>query len=135
MSRLHSHRDRPVHLGVLPTERLRRDPDVLPQPAAQPSDGCGLGDHAVSGSVPEYRRLLSPLLDGAVAPARAPIPDDLVARQQHLKAAAYFLDATLAGVCRLEPAERAMVDGPVPTATTASASTTQTPTQRNDLPP
>lgn len=128
MSRLHSHRDRPVHLGVLPTERLRRDPDVLPQPAVQPSDGCGLGDHAVSGSVPEYRRLLSPLLDGAVAPARAPIPDDLVARQQHLKAAAYFLDATLAGVCRLEPAERAMVDGPVPTATTASASTTQTPT-------
>ncbi|MGI9154329.1 MAG: Fe-S protein, partial [Rubrivivax sp.] len=97
--RLHSHRDRPVHLGVLPTERLRRDLDAAIAKAVQPGDGQDPGPHAVAGSIPEYRRLISPLLDGAVAAARAPIPDDLLQRQQHLKAAAYFLDATLAGVC------------------------------------
>ncbi len=128
MSRLHSHRDRPVHMGVLPTERLRRDPEAPPQPAVQPGEGCSPGVHAVSGSVPEYRRLLSPVLDGAVASARAPIPDDLVARQQHLKAAVYFLDATLAGVCRLNLAERGSAGGYAPTATTASATAAQAAT-------
>jgi len=73
--------------------------------ATQPPDLHPCGPYAVAASVPEYRRLISPLLDGAVAEAKAPIPDDPVVRQQHLKAAAYFLDATLAGVCRLQPDE------------------------------
>lgn len=34
-------------------------------------------------------------------PARAPVPDDPALRSKNLKATAYFLDATLAGVCRL----------------------------------
>ena len=90
---------------MLPTERLRRDPHAAIAKAAQPGDGHRQGPHSVAESIPEYRHFISPLLDGPVAAARAPIPEDLLQRQQHLKAAAYFLDATLAGVCRLEPAE------------------------------
>ena len=55
----------------------------------------------MAGAVPEYRQRFAGLLDGAMAPARAPVPDDLAARSKNLKASAYFLDATLAGVCRL----------------------------------
>ena len=94
-----------MHLGVLPTERLRRDPCAEVSAAAQPGARHAQGPHAVSGSIPEYRRLIAPLLSGAVAAAKAPIPDDPLQRQQHLKAAAFFLDATLAGVCRLQPVE------------------------------
>ena len=101
-----------MHLGVLPTERLRRDVDAAIAKAAQPGDSQHPGPYAVSGSIPEYRRLISPLLDGPAAAARAPIPDDLLQRQQHRKAAAYFLDATLAGVCRLQPGEAAVIGQP-----------------------
>jgi ferredoxin len=94
-----------VHLGVLPTERLRRDPGAAVTTAAQPGHRHFAGPHAVAGSIPEYRRLIAPLLSGAAAAAKAPIPDDPLQRQQHLKAAACFLDATLAGVCRLQPDE------------------------------
>ena len=94
-----------MHLGVLPTERLRRDPGAAVTTAAQPGHRHLAGPHAVAGSIPEYRRLISPLLSGAVAAAKAPVPDDPLQRQQHLKAAAFFLDATLAGVCRLQPDE------------------------------
>ena len=103
MFRLHSHRYRPVHLGVLPTERLRRDPGAAIAAGVQGGDRHAQGPHAVAQSIPEYRHLISPLLDGPAAAQRAPIPDDPAQRQQHVKAAAYFLDATLAGVCRLEP--------------------------------
>jgi ferredoxin len=41
-------------------------------------------------------------LDGEVAPARAPVPEDPLARARNLKASAYFLDATLAGVCEIQ---------------------------------
>jgi ferredoxin len=44
-------------------------------------------------------------LDGEVAPARAPVPEDPLARARNLKASAYFLDATLAGVCRIEDSD------------------------------
>ncbi len=102
MARLFSNRDRPFDLGVLPTERLPRDPAAASVPARQPGDANAAGPDSIAGAVPEYRQLFASYLDGAVAPARAPVPDDLWARTKNLKACAYFLDATLAGVCRLE---------------------------------
>jgi len=102
MARLFSNRDRPFDLGVLPTERLPRDAAAASVPARQPGDAVVAGPDSIAGAVPEYRDLFASHQDGNVAPARAPVPDDLAVRAMNLKASAYFLDATLAGVCRLE---------------------------------
>ena len=101
MARLFSNRDRPVDLGVLPTERLPRDAQAASVAARQPGDLSVAGPDSVANAVPEYRQLFASFLDGAQAPARAPVPDDPAVRSKNLKATAYFLDATLAGVCRL----------------------------------
>ena len=103
MPRLHSHRDRPVDLGPLPTERLARQADAPVRPASLPTDPHPAGPWAFADMVPEYRALCARFFDGEVAPARAPVPDDLAARARNLKASAYFLDATLAGVCAVAP--------------------------------
>lgn len=105
MPRLFSNRDRPFDMGVLPTELLPRAAGADVAAARQPADAGAAGAHAIAGAVPEYRELFARFLDGAVAPARAPVPDDLAARTRNLKASAYFLDATLAGACVLEPGD------------------------------
>lgn len=103
MPRLHSNRDRPFHLGVLPTERLPRGAAEPAAGAQQPADGQAPAADAVHASLPEYAALFRQHLDGPVARARAAVPDDLAERARNLKASAYFLDATLAGVCELQP--------------------------------
>jgi ferredoxin len=106
MPRLHSNRDRAFHLGPLPTERLPRAADApVVAGAQQPGDAVMAHAASLLAVLPEYRALFDGLLDGPVAPARAPLPDDPVALAHNLKSSAYFLDATLAGVCRLEPGD------------------------------
>lgn len=102
MARLFSNRDRPFDLGVLPTELLPREASEPVRGLRQPADTAEAGADAMLGALPEYRALFDSHLDGPVAPARAPVPDDLVTRARNLKASAYFLDATLAGVCALQ---------------------------------
>ena len=58
MPRLHSNRDRPFHLGTLPTERLARSADAPEQPARQPVDAHPAGADALTGAIPEYRALI-----------------------------------------------------------------------------
>ncbi|WP_439517541.1 Fe-S protein [Hydrogenophaga sp.] len=102
MPRLFSNRDRHFDLGVLPTELLSRAA-VDPVPGArQPEAATPPGPDAVLAALPEYRALFAAHLDGATAPARAPVPDDLTTRSRNLKASAYFLECTLAGVCGID---------------------------------
>lgn len=108
MPRLHSNRDRAFHLGPLPTERLPRAADAPVVAGAQPpADGVTAHATSLLAVLPEYRALIDPLLDGPVARARAPLPDDPGALAHNLKATAFFLDATLAGVCPLDPGAHA----------------------------
>ena len=107
MARLHSHRDRPVHLGPLPAERLPRQAGAPEWPARQPGDSTAATTQAVAAVVPDYLALCAGHLAGAVAAAQAPVPDDLQARADNLKATAIFLDATLAGVCALRSGDLA----------------------------
>ncbi len=104
--KLFSHRQRPVHLGPYPLERLPR----LSDPAAAPIGvrAASVANHrrpdeAASGGPRSAGHAYRPYLDmfdgqrrGEVAPA-APIPDDVVARSENLKAGLYFLDADMAG--------------------------------------
>lgn len=103
MARLYSNRERSFDLGVLPTELLPRDAAARVLDARQPQDDASAGPDSILAAIPEYRELFAKYLDGAVAPARAPVPEDLAKRSQNLKASAFFLDVTLAGVCRIAP--------------------------------
>lgn len=140
--RLHSHQNRPFHLGPLALERLARQggnaaqtlgashfsrhdggslgesgaqpgvqdgvpPGVPPAAAAMPADAHRTSSDSISAVLPEYFALFTRFLDGPVAPARAPVPEDAVLRANNLKASAYFLDATITSCCTLHPADGA----------------------------
>ena len=112
--RLFSTRDRPVHLGPYPLERLARSsavPDLAALPAMQPlafehADALSLV-HAMA----PYMAMFDLVRDGASNPQRAEVPDDPVERTQHLKAAGYYFDAAMMAVCAL-PAG-ALLDEPI----------------------
>jgi reductive dehalogenase len=100
--RFFSHRHRPVHLGPFPLERLPRAGDIAgAKTGALPTDPNLAVEDSVVHAVPEYQQLFARFLDGKVAPARAPIPDDPVVRADNLKAAAYFLDVAQAATCAI----------------------------------
>ena len=104
--RLYSHRDRPFHLGPLALEALARAPSCDENTtAALPSDHRPPGEAAVAHVFDEYFALFRSHLNGPVATARAPIPDDPALRSANLKASAYFLDASIVGGCCLEAAD------------------------------
>ena len=105
MVRLFSHKNRPVHLGGYPLERLRRqkqasDPGSIPQPKALQIEQPG-NRHSLANGMREYVNVMDRMRVGDVAPNKAPIPDDLQERTDHLKAACYYLDASMVGVCKI----------------------------------
>ena len=97
--RLFSDRDRPVHLGPYPAERLDRGPmpdlsDVAPLPVPDfdhPDRASAI--HAVR----DFQAMLDAIRDGLVAKVRSDVPADPVERANHLKAFAYFNDASIVG--------------------------------------
>jgi len=115
MARLFSNRDRPFDLGPLPLEQLTRDPVAPIRDARQPKDASPANTESIAAAIPEYRALFRQYLDGEVAPARAPVPEDPVKRAQNLKASAYFLDVTLAGCCRIDALDWVAKDYPAHT--------------------
>ncbi len=115
MARLFSNRERPYDMGVLPTELLARDVDGPIKDSQLPKDANAAGPESILAAIPEYRDLCVKFFDGEVAPKRAPVPDDPLTRARNMKASAYFLDATLAGVCRIEPLDWEVAEHPAHT--------------------
>jgi len=104
-TRFFSDRDRPVHMGPYPRERLRRVEQVPPLadvPSAtqlifdRPSD-----PHSIVNAMREHQAMLDAIRDGLINKAIAEVPDDLKERANHLKAFGYFADAAIVGVCKL----------------------------------
>jgi len=112
VARLFSNRERPFDMGVLPTELLARDPDAPIGDSQLPKDVNAAGSESILAAIPEYRDLCIKYFDGEVAAKRAPVPDDPLTRARNMKASAYFLDATLAGVCRIEDSDWVAKDHP-----------------------
>jgi reductive dehalogenase len=123
VTRLFSHKGRPVHLGPYPLERLQR---VHHAPAARPAFARPLQIEApdapasLANSMREYVDVMDRMRDGDVAPHRAPIPDDVAERSNHLKAACYYLDASMAATGRIP--ESALLEHPVVNERLAEAS-------------
>ena len=104
--RLFSYRDRPVHLGPYPLERLRRSvaaPDLSAVPTMQALRFDDPDPVSLVHAMAPYMAMFDLVRDGAVNPQRGEVPADPVMRAQHLKAAAHYFDASLTGLCALPP--------------------------------
>ena len=104
-TRFFSDKDRPVHMGPYPTERLARLdslPDLSDMPVAEalrferPSD-----PRSIVNAMREHQAMLDAIRDGLINKAVAAAPADLQERANHLKGFGYFNDAALVGICEL----------------------------------
>lgn len=113
--RLFSHKNRPVHLGPYPLERLTRCSELPAHDGACESVGLTIENpskpQSIANAMRPYINIMDRLRDGPVAPKRAPIPDDPLERSNHLKAACYFLNASMAATCRISGAS--ILDVPI----------------------
>ena len=113
--KLFSYKNRPVHLGPYPLERLRRSP-TPPDLAAVPKMAPVSFDEphnpeSLVNAMTRYIGMFDVVRDGAVTPIAAEIPDDPQERANHLKAAGYYYDATMVGVAALP--ESALLETPI----------------------
>ena len=97
-------RDRPFHWGPYPLEVLPRDDGVLKRerrtpPRPNPYDAAR--ESPIGRAADHYREIYLRFVEGNVAPARAPLPEELEPRVADIKGAAYFMDASQVGICRL----------------------------------
>jgi hypothetical protein len=110
--RLVSNRNRPVHLGPFPLERVVRTseaPDL-----ARVRDSFPVASTTPLGRiVNEYIALFEQFRSEDPAPERAPYPKDSLRLANELKANCYFLNASLAACCEIPAAawSGAPIDG------------------------
>ena len=102
--RRYSNKDRPFHMGAWPLERLPRDPSLAIPDAAPmvPAHRTDAGADSILPALESYQSLFETFLDGDIADARAPIPDEPKTRTENLKSHAYFLDIDLVGCCEVQ---------------------------------
>ena len=96
--------NRPFHFGPFPLEVLPRDDRVLErerQEPPQPADSGERGESLIARAADHYREIYLRFVDGKAAPARAPLPAELEPRVTDIKGAAYFMDASQVGICRV----------------------------------
>ena len=98
-----STQNRPVHLGPYRLETLARgssaDLDRLIPWRPVPFSGSPLID-----AMADHQAMMDAIRDGLVNRTVATVPDDPVARANHLKAFGYFSDASMVGICRMPDA-------------------------------
>ena len=107
--RIFSDKNRPVHLGPFPCERLLRQPQAdystLPAFTGLSFDNSSK-PHSVINAMREHQAMLDAIRDGLVNKAQAECPSDPLERANHLKGFAYFADATVAGCCEIQADQR-----------------------------
>ncbi len=57
--------------------------------------------HPLCAALSDMTAYLAPVVDGEVAPSKAPIPEDPEVLTHHIKRLSYFLRADIVGICRL----------------------------------
>ncbi|MGQ0546010.1 MAG: reductive dehalogenase [Betaproteobacteria bacterium] len=103
--RLFSYKNRPVHLGPFPLERLKRrpaPPDLSHVPPMRPLSFVDAArPESLVNAMTRYMGMLDAVREGKASALKAEIPEDPQERAHHLKAAGYYFDASMVGVCRL----------------------------------
>jgi reductive dehalogenase len=105
--RLFSYRDRPVHLGPYPLERLirtERMPDLASLATMQALSFDDPNPESLAHAMARYIGMFDLVRDGTVNPKPGEVPQDPQERANHLKAAGYYFDATMMAVGRLPAA-------------------------------
>ncbi|WP_206019507.1 2Fe-2S iron-sulfur cluster-binding protein [Pseudomaricurvus alkylphenolicus] len=105
--RVFSYKDRPVHLGPYPLERLQRASTPPDLTAVPPMQATSFHDPSnpenLVNAMTRYQAMLDAIRDGLVKKERGVVPTDRQERSNHLKAFGYYHDASQAGVCELHP--------------------------------
>lgn len=100
-----SYRNRPMHLGPYPLERLVRTGQARGLDDLPPMQGLGFRrpDNPLSivNAMQEYQAMLYATREGLVKRERAVIPEDPTERANHLKAFGYYCDAAQVGICEI----------------------------------
>lgn len=103
--RVFSDKDRPVHMGKYPSERLARTeemPNLSHAPTFKPlSFRRPDAPQNIVNAMADYQAMLDAIRVGGVNKARAGCPSDIEERAKHLKGFGYFSDATMVGICKL----------------------------------
>jgi len=103
--RFFSSKDRPVHMGPYPTERLARldkTPDLSSVPSSiQLSFDRQSDPQSIVNAMREHQAMLDAIRDGLINKTKADAPVDRHERAEHLKAFGYFSDAAIVGCCEL----------------------------------
>lgn len=102
--RFFSDKNRPLHLGPYPIERLARS--AQPVDLSQVSPFSPLSFHcnepnSIINAMRDHMAMLDAIRDGLVNKARADCPNNLEERANHLRAFGYFNDAASVGTCVL----------------------------------
>ena len=104
--RFFTDKDRPVHLGPYPLERLSRcetaDLDKVP-PFKQLSFRRPDAPQSIVNAMGEYQAMMDAIRDGLVNKAKAGLPADPQERSNHLKGFGYFNDSSMVAVCEIPP--------------------------------
>ncbi|MVO18221.1 2Fe-2S iron-sulfur cluster-binding protein [Parasedimentitalea huanghaiensis] len=96
-----SDKNRPVHLGPFPLERLARGvmPELEDVPGFQPLNFRRPNLPAsIVNAMGEYQAMMDAIRDGMVNKARAECPNDPQERAEHIKGFGYFSDASMVGI-------------------------------------
>lgn len=105
--RFFSDRNRPVHQGPFPLERLARLesgalPDLEGIPAFARLDFRRPDmPHSIVNAMGEYLAMMDAIRDGLVNKTRSKGPDDPQERGNHIKSFGYFSDAAMVGIAEL----------------------------------
>jgi len=105
--RFFSYKNRPVHLGPFPLERLRRTherPPLERLPEMEPLPFHSDHPHSLTHAMARFMGMFDTVRDGAIVHGEAEAPADFAERGKHLKAAGYYFDASMVAIARLEDA-------------------------------
>ena len=113
--RFFSDKDRPVHMGSYPTERLARISNAANLDNCPPFKPLSFhlpeAPQSIINAMGEHQAMLDAIRDGLVNKEQADCPSDLQERAEHLKAFGYYVDASMVGICTLP--DKALLEVPV----------------------
>ncbi len=105
MTKLFSYRNRPMHFGPYPLEKMQRVSRLDGMDRLAPMQGLSFrrpeDPLSIVNAMQDYQAMLDATRDGMVKRERSEIPDDPKERANHLKSFGYYCDAAQVGVCEI----------------------------------